>query len=135
MSGSLKLNARSRLKISPGKDLRQYTQEIWLAGLGAFSRAEEEGGKLFDNLVKIGEELEHKTKELTDSAAHELKDRVLEKATDTREKVERAIDERLSSTLTRLGIPSQKDIEGLSQRMDQLTRVIEQLAVQLEKKR
>lgn len=135
MSESLKLNARSRLKLSPSKDLRQYTQQIWLAGLGAFSRAEEEGGKLFDNLVKIGEELEHKTKELADTAALELKDRVIEKASDTREKVERAIDDRLTSTLTRLGIPSQKDIEGLSERMDQLTRVIEQLARQLEKAR
>ncbi|MEL0028223.1 MAG: phasin family protein, partial [Perlucidibaca sp.] len=54
-------NTRGRLKIAPAKDLRKYTQQIWLAGLGAFSRAEEEGGKLFDNLVKIGEELEHKT--------------------------------------------------------------------------
>ena len=51
-------NARSRLKIAPTKDLRKYTQQIWLAGLGAFSRAEEEGGKLFDNLVKVGEDLE-----------------------------------------------------------------------------
>ena len=38
-------------------DFRKYTQQIWLAGLGAFSRAEEEGTKLFDSLVKVGEEL------------------------------------------------------------------------------
>lgn len=126
---------RGRLKIAPSKDLRKYTQQIWLAGLGAFSRAEEEGGKLFDNLVKIGEELEHKTKEITDTTANDLKEKVIEKASDTREKVERAIDERLSGTLTRLGIPSQKEIEGLNERMDQLTRVIEQLAKQLEKSR
>ena len=122
--------ARGRLKIAPSKDLRKYTQQIWLAGLGAFSRAEEEGGKLFDNLVKIGEELEHKTKEITDTTANDLKEKVIEKASDTREKVERAIDERLSGTLTRLGIPSQKEIEGLNERMEQLTRVIEQLAKQ-----
>jgi len=126
---------RSRLKIAPSKDLRKYTQEIWLAGLGAFSRAEEEGGKLFDNLVKIGEELEHKTKELADNTAVELRDKVIEKASDTREKVERAIDDRLHSTLSRLGIPTQKEFESLSERMDQLTRVIEQLARQLEKSR
>jgi len=40
-------------------DFRKYTQQIWLAGLGAFSRAEEEGNKLFDSLVKVGEELEN----------------------------------------------------------------------------
>jgi hypothetical protein len=30
-------------------DFRKYTKQIWLAGLGAFSRAEEEGNKLFDS--------------------------------------------------------------------------------------
>ncbi|MFX5245162.1 phasin family protein, partial [Acinetobacter baumannii] len=90
-----------RLKLSPSKDLRKYTQQIWLAGLGAFSRAEEEGGKLFDNLVKVGEELESKTRDLADNTAGELKDRVIGKASDTREKVERVIDDRLSSALSR----------------------------------
>jgi len=126
---------RGRLKIAPTKDLRKYTQQIWLAGLGAFSRAEEEGGKLFDNLVKIGEELEHKTRDLADTTAHDLKDKVMEKASDTRGRVERAIDDGLTSTLTRLGIPSQRDLEALSERMDNLTRVIEQLARQLERGR
>lgn len=135
MTNDAKQAARGRLKLSPAKDLRKYTQQIWLAGLGAFSRAEEEGGKLFDNLVQIGEELEHKTRDLADNAAEEIKDKVIEKASDTREKVERVIDERLSSTLSRLGIPNQKDIETLTQRMDDLTRVIEQLAIQLSKKK
>lgn len=135
MTHDTKQPARGRLKLSPAKDLRKYTQQIWLAGLGAFSRAEEEGGKLFDNLVQIGEELEHKTRDLADNAAEEIKDKVIEKASDTREKVERVIDDRLSSTLSRLGIPSQKDIESLTQRMDNLTRVIEQLALQLDKKK
>lgn len=38
-----------------------------MAGLGAFSRAEEEGNKLFDSLVKVGEELESKTGDLADT--------------------------------------------------------------------
>lgn len=134
MSDDIRAQARGRLKLAPSRDLRKYTQQIWLAGLGAFSRAEEEGGKLFDNLVKIGEELETKTRELADNTAHEIRDKVLEKATDTREKVERAIDDGLATTLTRLGIPSQKDFESLSERMDQLTRVIAQLAEQLKNK-
>lgn len=128
-------NETRRLKLTPAKDLRKYTQQIWLAGLGAFSRAEEEGGKLFENLVKVGEELEHKTREIADVATTDIKDKVIEKASDTREKVERAIDERLHTTLSRLGIPSQKDFEALSDRMDQLTRVIEQLAEQLKQRR
>ena len=47
-------------------DFRKYTKQIWLAGLGAFSRAEEEGNKMFDSLVKVGEELESRTVEITD---------------------------------------------------------------------
>ena len=31
--------------------------QIWLAGLGAFSRAQQEGTKLFETLVKQGEQL------------------------------------------------------------------------------
>lgn len=126
-----KLAARGRLKVTAAKDLRKYTQQIWLAGLGAFSRAEEEGGKLFDNLVKVGEELESKTREIADNTAEELRERVIEKASDTRDKVERALDDQLNNTRSRLGIASQKDIEQLSQRIDGLTQVIEDLVAQL----
>ena len=126
-----KLAARGRLKVTAAKDLRKYTQQIWLAGLGAFSRAEEEGGKLFDSLVKVGEELESKTREIADNTAEELRERVIEKASDTRDKVERALDDQLNNTRSRLGIASQKDIEQLSQRIDGLTQVIEDLVAQL----
>lgn len=53
-------------------DFRKYTKQIWLAGLGAFSRAEEEGNKLFDSLVKVGEELESKTVEVTDQTVNKV---------------------------------------------------------------
>lgn len=134
MSGSKKASEK-KLKLSPAKDLRKYTQQIWLAGLGAFSKAEEEGGKLFDNLVKIGEDLEGKTRELADSAVGEVRGRVLEKATDTRERVERAFDERVTSALTRLGLPSQRDLEQINQRLDTLTELIQQLQQQLKSER
>jgi poly(hydroxyalkanoate) granule-associated protein len=96
-------------KLSSASELRKYTQDIWLAGLGAFSRAEEEGGKLFDNLVKVGEELESKTRDIADNTVEtvvEARDKVLEKASDTRDKVERAFDDKLSAALGRLGIPT-----------------------------
>lgn len=124
-----------KLKLSPARDLRKYTQQIWLAGLGAFSRAEEEGGKLFDNLVKIGEDLENKTRELADTAVGEVRGRVLEKASDTRERVEKAFDERITSALTRLGIPSQRDLEQINRRLDVLTEMIQALGEQLKAER
>lgn len=117
-----------KLKAAPAKDLRKYTQQIWLAGLGAFSRAEEEGGKLFDNLVKIGEDLESKTREIADNTVGEVRGRVLEKATDTRERVERAFDDRITNALTRLGIPSQRDLDQINDRLDTLTQLMQELS-------
>ena len=130
-----KKTADKKLKLSPAKDLRKYTQQIWLAGLGAFSRAEEEGGKLFDNLVKVGEDLENRTRELADSTVGEVRGRVMEKATDTRERVERAFDERITNALTRLGIPSQRDMELIHKRLDVLTEMVQALSDQLKAER
>lgn len=124
----LKKASDKRLKVAPGKDLRKYTQQIWLAGLGAFARAEEEGGKLFDNLVKIGEDLESKTREIADNTVGEVRGRVLEKASDTREKVERAFDERITGALTRLGIPTQRDLDQINSRLDTLTELMQELS-------
>lgn len=131
MVGVKKMSEKSKLKLAPGKDLRKYTQQIWLAGLGAFSRAEEEGGKLFDNLVKIGEDLESKTREIADTAVEEVRGRVLEKATDTRERVEKVFDERITHALTRLGIPSQRDMDQINQRLEALTEVMQELSQHL----
>ena len=59
-------NAKAKFSLKSSLDFRKYTKQIWLAGLGAFSRAEEEGNKLFDSLVKVGEELESKSVEDVD---------------------------------------------------------------------
>lgn len=123
-------------KMSSVQDLRKYTQQIWLAGLGAFSRAEEEGGKMFDNLVKVGEELESKTRDIADTTVEtvaEARDRVLEKASTTREKVEQAFDERLSAALGRLGIPTYRELDEVNRRLDTLTQVLQELTEQMKK--
>ncbi len=72
-------------------DFRKYTKQIWLAGLGAFSRAEEEGNKLFDSLVKVGEELEFKTTEIADQTVEKVSEKAKESVIDTKDKVERLI--------------------------------------------
>lgn len=132
MTGLKKTAEKSRLKLAPSKDLRKYTQQIWLAGLGAFSRAEEEGGKLFDNLVKIGEDLESKTREIADTAVEEVRGRVLEKASDTKDRVEKVFDDRITTALTRLGIPSQRDMDQINQRLGLLTDIIQDLHKELK---
>ena len=58
-------------------------RDIWLAGLGAFSMAQQEGGKLieqgnklFDRLVSEGAKLEKKTRDMTGSTVGEVRDTV-----------------------------------------------------------
>lgn len=55
-----------------------------MAGLGAFSRAEEEGNKLFDSLVKVGEELESKTGDLADTTVGKVTEKQKESVSDTK---------------------------------------------------
>ena len=46
--------------------VKDSAQQIWLAGLGAFAKAQEEGSKVFDALVKEGEAMHKKTRKLAE---------------------------------------------------------------------
>ena len=46
--------------------VRESAHQIWLAGLGAYSKAQEEGNKVFDALVKEGETIQKKTRKAAD---------------------------------------------------------------------
>ena len=94
-------------------DFRKYTKQIWLAGLGAFSRAEEEGNKLFDSLVKVGEELESKTVDIADQTVEKVSEKARESVTDTKDKVEKLIDNSVHHSLNRIGLVTLKDVQQL----------------------
>lgn len=108
-------------------DLRKYTHQIWLAGLGAFAKAEEEGSKLFENLVDAGRDVESKARDKTETRVEEVKSRVKGRTGETLEKMEKAFDERLTGALSRLGIPNKREVEALNSRIEELTRTIERL--------
>ena len=74
----VKTKPKSKSSKKSALDFKKYTQQIWLAGLGAFSRAEEEGNKLFDSLVKVGEELESKTVDFADSTVVKVTEKAKE---------------------------------------------------------
>lgn len=38
--------------------IEKYSRKIWLAGLGIYSKIDQDGPKLFDSLVKDGEKAE-----------------------------------------------------------------------------
>ena len=104
---------RKRLNRKSSLDFRKYTKQIWLAGLGAFSRAEDEGSKMFDTLVKVGEELESKTVEITDRTVNEVAEKTKESVTDTKDKVEKLLDHGVSTSLNKIGLVTAKDVQHL----------------------
>ncbi|MEK7740048.1 MAG: phasin family protein, partial [Pseudomonadota bacterium] len=109
-------------------DFRKYTKQIWLAGLGAFSRAEEEGNKLFDSLVKVGEELESKTVEVTDQTVNKVTEKTKESVAETKDKVEKLLDQRVNHSLNRIGLVTAKDLQHLENLILQLHNKVDALA-------
>lgn len=98
--------------------------QIWLAGLGAFSKAGEEGSKLFDTLVKEGAAIESHSKK---SVKVKTK-KTTTKTADAWNKLEEAFETRVSGVINRLGVPTLKDIEELSKRVEKLDKSISALS-------
>ncbi|OUS25617.1 poly(hydroxyalkanoate) granule-associated protein [Gammaproteobacteria bacterium 45_16_T64] len=118
--------------------VKESANQIWLAGLGAYAKAEEEGSKLFDNLVHDGEVIETKTRGYIDKSLNVAKDKVDEvkaKASGSWNKVERAFDLRVSKALGRLNIPTRGDVDGLVAKIAQLNSEIETLTAKVSSKK
>ncbi len=111
-------------------DLKESAHKIWLAGLGALSAAEEEGSKLFKNLVERGESFQSRGRERFDDVKDRVEDvagKAKDQAETTWDRVETRLDEAVSSALGRLGVPSRDEIATLTQRVEELTAVVEKL--------
>ena len=105
---------------------------IWLAGLGAFAKAQAEGTKAFEALVSEGVELQRKTQVLAQARLTEatqqfetLAARASNVATERLDKLESIFEQRVARALTRMGIPTSADLERLSERLDALEQAIE----------
>jgi poly(hydroxyalkanoate) granule-associated protein len=108
--------------------VKDSAQQIWLAGLGAFSKAQEEGGKVFDALVKEGVSLQRKTQAVAEEKIGEVTNRmsgmagdVTAKAGQHWDKLESIFEERTAKALAKLGVPSAKDVAALTKRIDELS--------------
>jgi poly(hydroxyalkanoate) granule-associated protein len=111
------------------KTLSESAQQIWLAGVGAFGRAQAEGTKLFEGLVKEGLNLEQTARKFTGGQAGVLRDAVeskvgqaRERASDTWDRLEKVFEERVQRALVKLGVPGRDDLADLSERVESLTR-------------
>jgi len=104
--------------------IRDSANQIWLAGLGAFAKAQDEGTKLFDGLVKEGEAVQAKAKK---TAAGRISE-VTARATGSWDKLEQVFEERVGRVLSTLNVPTKKDVEELNHRVSTLTHEVKKLA-------
>ena len=119
MAGSIKVSAH----------------QIWQAGLGAFSKAQAEGTRAFESLVKEGTSLQRKTQAAAETRITEATSRMTNMATDISskasghwDKLENIFEERVAKALNKLGVPSAKDVNALIARIDALNQSVQDLS-------
>jgi len=119
------------------KSVKESAQHIWLAGMGAFSKAQEEGTKVFEALVKEGQSLQRKTQAVAEEKIGEVTGKmtsmagtVQAKANQNWDKLEGIFEARTAKALSKLGVPTAKDLEALIQRVDELATAVAKLSRQ-----
>ena len=117
------------------RSLAGSAQQVWSAGVGAFARAQTEGTRMFEALVKEGMSLERNTRKLAAGKVDAMRDAVEEhvgnargRAVDTWDKLEKVFEDRVQRSLTRLGVPGREEIAALIDRVDQLNRELRKLS-------
>jgi poly(hydroxyalkanoate) granule-associated protein len=108
--------------------VKESAKEIWLAGMGAFAKAQAEGKQVFEALVKEGASLQKKTQGVAEEKFGEvtskmtsMADEVTAKAGKQWDKLETIFEERTAKALKKLGVPSSKDVQALVDRIDALS--------------
>lgn len=124
------MNDESTSQKQLSKKVKDSARQIWLAGLGAYNKAEEDAGKVFDKLVQEGEDMERKTRGVLEKQIRAVEDRVEEvkgRANTTMDKLESVFDERVSKALNRLRVPNYLEFKELRDEVEALKARIEEL--------
>jgi len=108
--------------------VKDSAQQIWLAGMGAFARAQAEGTKVFETLVKEGTSLQKKTQSDVEEKIGAVTGKMTSMASDVQaragqhwDKLEGIFEERTAKALKKLGVPTAKDVQALVDRVDALS--------------
>lgn len=133
-----KLAAEASAAALPGSPLAQAVkdsaQQIWLAGLGAFAKAQGGSHKVFEALIQEGVSLQRKTQSVTEEKFSDVAQRmsalageVGQRANSQWDKLESIFEQRTERALLKLGVPSAKALAELSARVDALAEVVDKL--------
>ncbi len=132
---SSKKSSKNSAKAETARDnVKESASQIWLAGLGALSKAGEEGARFFENLVRDGLSMEKKARKETGSKVNEVREavegtvgQVQARASASWDKLERVFEDRVAKALSGLGVPSSEDVKALSSRISDLQASVDQL--------
>ena len=115
--------------------VKAQAQQIWLAGMGAFAKAQGEGGKVFEALIKEGVSLQRKTQAVAEERLTEVTGKmsamagtVSAKAGQNWDKLEGIFEQRTAKAMNKLGVPTAKDVEALTKRVDELAAAVAKLS-------
>jgi len=115
--------------------VKDSAQQIWLAGMGAFAKAQAEGGKVFEALVKEGVSLQRKTQAVAEEKLGDVTGKmssmaseVTSKAGASWDKLENIFEERTAKALGKLGVPTAKDVADLARRVEELSAAVAKLS-------
>lgn len=116
--------------------IKESAQQIWLAGLGAFAKAQSEGNKVFETLMKEGQSLHRKTQSVANEKLSDVAGKMTAmagevggKANAQWDKLESIFEERTARAMSRLGVPTAKDVAALTERVDALAAAVAKLGV------
>jgi poly(hydroxyalkanoate) granule-associated protein len=114
--------------------VKESAQQIWLAGLGAFAKAQEGGGKVYESLMKEGLSIQRKTQAAAEEKLSEATSKMANMAGDIQskagqqwDKLENIFEDRVAKALNKLGVPSAKDVDALIARIDELNKTVQKM--------
>ena len=123
------------------QSIKESAQQIWLAGMGAFAKAQAEGKQRFEALVQEGANLQKKTQAAAEERFNEVTNRMTSLADDAAsragkqwDRLESIFEERTAKAMKKLGVPSSKDVEALMARIDALSAQVASSAKSAAKK-
>ena len=135
IKGTASKAAASLMDSQLASSVKESAHQIWLAGMGAFSKAQEEGSKVFESLVKEGMTLQKKTQGIAEEKISEVTGKmsamagsVSAKAGQNWDKLESIFEQRTAKAMNKLGVPTSKDVDALVQRVDELAAAVSRLS-------
>ncbi|MFB6231704.1 MAG: phasin family protein [Salinibacter sp.] len=113
-------------------------REVWLAGLGALERLEEEGDRVFETLVERGKQYQETRRDQIEEATENLREQqeaLVEDVTQRLDDATASVDKAVSDTLRRIGVPTRKEVRDLSRRVRELSEKLEALSEKMLEER